>query len=110
MWLPEALAIGIDYNLFWKLNPCKLEPFLKARELRLKQRNEEMWLQGVYIYEAVCTAIYNNFREKGKKAIQYMEEPIKIFEDTEAEKEIKAKREREKAIKFFSSLQSKKGG
>lgn len=96
--------MGIDYNLFWKLNPRKLEPFLKARDLKIKRKNEEMWLQGVYIYEAVSTAIYNNFREKGKKAIPYMEEPIKLFEYTEQEKEMRAKREREKAIKFFSSL------
>lgn len=105
MWLPEALAIGIDYNLFWKLNPCKLEPFLKARNLKLKMKNEELWLQGLYVYNAISVALANGFRKKGAKAQNYLEEPIKLFEDTEYEKEMKAKREREKAIKFFSSLQ-----
>lgn len=96
--------MGVDYNLFWKLNPRKLEPFLKAYESKLKRRNEEMWLQGAYIFDAVSKAIYNNFREKGKKPMPYLEEPYKLFEYTEQEKEIRAKREREKAIKFFSNL------
>lgn len=105
MWLPEALAIGIDYNLFWKLNPSKLEPFLKARNLKLKLKNEELWLQGLYFYNAISVALVNGFRKKGTKAQNYLEEPIKIFEDTEYEKEMRIKREREKAIKFFSRLQ-----
>ena len=96
MWLPEALAMGIDYDLFWKLNPHKLEPFLKAREIKMKRKNEEMWLQGMYIFNAA-------------KAQNYLEEPIKLFEDSEYEKEQKAIREREKAIKFFSNLKVKGG-
>ena len=109
MWLPQALTMGIDYDLFWKLNPRKLEPFLKARELKLKQKNEEMWLQGMYIYNAVSVALANGFRKKGAKIQNYIEEPIKLFEDTPWEKEQKAIREREKAIKFFSNLKVKGG-
>ena len=109
MWLPEALAMGIDYDLFWKLNPHKLEPFLRAREIKMKRKNEEMWLQGMYIFNAVSVALANGFRKKGAKVQNYLEEPIKLFEDSEYEKEQKAIREREKAIKFFSNLKVKGG-
>lgn len=95
--------MGIDYNLFWKLNPRKLEPFLKAREIQFKRKNEELWLQGVYFYNAISVCMANAFRKKGSKSYNYLEEPIKVGEENEFEKEQKAIKERQKAINFFSN-------
>lgn len=103
--MPEALAIGVDYNLFWSLNPKRLKPFLEANKLKLKQQNEFMWLQGMYIFDAVSVAIYNNFKDKGKKSMEYLQEPLEIFKPTPEEMEARAERERQKVIAFFNNLE-----
>lgn len=38
--------------------------------------DENLWLSGVYTFEAVSTALANAFRKKGHKAQEYREEPI----------------------------------
>lgn len=106
-WLPQALAIGVDYNLFWNLNPRKLKPFLKAEKLRQKHQNEFMWIMGNYIYDAVSVSVYNNLRDKKHRPQKFVEEPFQLFELEEWEKEAKIQREREKTIAFFNSLENK---
>lgn len=34
--LKEALKVGVDYDLFWKLNPKSLQPFLKHIKRNIK--------------------------------------------------------------------------
>lgn len=51
--LPNALMIGVPYDLFWSLNPKSLTPFVKAFSLSQKQRDYEMWAQGLYIRLAI---------------------------------------------------------
>ena len=52
-----------------------------------------MWLQGVYFFNAVSTALGNAFRKKGAKPVNYMEQPIRILPLSEEEKEAKAEQE-----------------
>lgn len=73
MWLPQALSLGIDYNLFWELSPKRTEPFIEASKLKRKMENFNMWKHGLYIQSAVASVL----SEKNK----YYEEPI----DFEAE-------------------------
>ena len=51
MYLPGALQIGVDYGLFWRLTPKKLEPFLKAYESKQKEQLEFIniagWVNGM---------------------------------------------------------------
>ena len=66
-----------------------------------------MWLQGLYNFAALSTALGNAFRKKGSKTHSYMSEPLRITPLTEDEKEIKAEKERQKAIDYFTNLQKK---
>lgn len=69
------MAIGVPYDLFWHLNPTKLESFTDAFELKRKMRDEENWFIGLYVESAVRTAIDRSFN--GKKATsKYIDEPI----------------------------------
>ena len=49
--------IGIDYNLFWTLNPTKIKPFIRA--FNLKQEREQLqldtlaWNIGGYVISVV---------------------------------------------------------
>lgn len=89
------------------MNPAKLKPYIKADEIRLDHRNWEMWLQGAYFFDAVSIALGNMLRGKGKKPVGYLEEPKKITRDTPEEREARAQREREKAVRFFRDMEKK---
>ena len=57
MWLPYALSYGCSYELFWHLNPRKLEPFRKKREIEAKQWYDDLdilaWRIGYYDAQAM---------------------------------------------------------
>lgn len=48
--------IGVDYDLFWTLNPKSMKPFVKAFELKQEHENQIAWLQGMYIRLAIISA------------------------------------------------------
>ena len=106
--MPNALAIGISYNLFWTLNPRKIKPFYEAHKIKRKMLDEQMWCMGAYIHNAVLTAVERNLA--GKKAkTKYLEKPF-MQEETENTDEIKktdkAKEENMRKVKaVFQSLE-----
>ncbi len=57
MWLPNALRYGVPYELFFKLNPKKLEPFRRAKEIDAKEKVKYLdmlaWLIGTYTMDAM---------------------------------------------------------
>jgi len=104
--LPNALAIGIEYNLFWKLNPRKIKPFYEAHKIKRKMLDEEMWCMGAYIHNAVLSAVEKNLA--GKKAkTSYLEKPFMQEETKPTEQNTdKEKEERMKKVKaVFQSLE-----
>ena len=87
------MSIGMSYDEFWNQDVGLVEVYRKANELRDKRRNQELWLQGMYIYEALCD-VSPLFRLSMKKGVvkpePYVKEPYPITED-----EVKAREERE---------------
>ena len=79
MYLPGALQIGVDYGLFWRLTPKKLEPFLKAYESKQKEQLEFIniagWVNGMYAGYSLGAAFGEN--------VQYPEKPVQIFRSEE---------------------------
>lgn len=72
-----ALSIGIGSVEFWTLNPSKLEPYIRAHEIRDKRRLEEInfegWLTGIYVTYSLGCAFSQNSR--------YPQEPFVLFGD-----------------------------
>jgi len=96
------LSIGVSDDKFWTLNPRKLKPYIKAQELRVKARDEEMWRQGIYFLNALVVGLQTQIH--GRKA-DYYEEPLLV----KHEKENKVLSEEEKIAKaeeFFKSLET----
>ena len=84
--------------------------YRKAEEMRQKRRNEELWLQGMYIYEALCdvSPLLHAFARRGTKPAPYPDHPYSITnKEREAEKELMAKREREKAKQYMLGKMAK---
>lgn len=66
--------------------------YRKAFYLKRDNKNAELWLQGMYFYDAIGKALANAFLEKGKTPYQYMKEPIPLTAE-------EAKRQKEEAEK-----------
>lgn len=78
--LPYYLAIGMPYDIYWNGDCRATECYRKAEEIKQRQKNQELWLQGMYIYEALCdvSPILQAFAKKGTKPVPYSSEPYAI--------------------------------
>ena len=93
---PYYLSIGMTYDQFWKQDPTLVKYYREAEKLRNNKRNEGYWLQGMYIYEAICDVapILHAFAKNGTKPRPYPDRPYAITKEQVKEQEI----EREKKI------------
>ena len=76
--------------------------------LRQEMRNQELWMQGLYINNALQTQLYNfgqGMSKHRKPPKSYIKQPIRITPLSEAEKRQKILQERKKAIAYFTNLQ-----
>jgi len=95
---PYYLSIGMTYDQYWECNPYLVEDYRKAHKLQIEQRNQELWLQGLYIYDAFGVVLANAFSSKGSKKQSYIEKPIELFKKKEIDDEAVASAEKEKLI------------
>ena len=79
---PYYLSIGMTYEQFWEGDPTLVKYYRKAAEIKNERKNQELWLQGMYIYEALCDVapILHAMARKGTKARPYSEQPYAISE------------------------------
>lgn len=96
---PYYLSIGMTAEQFWDSDPTLVKYYRQADEMRVERRNQEMWLQGLYIYEALCDVapILHAFAKKGTKAHPYAEKPYPISEKQRRKEE--EEKERNVALK-----------
>jgi hypothetical protein len=95
---PIYLVMGMTPEQFWEGSPELAIGFRRADEIRRRRMNEELWLQGIYVAEALNATVGNMF-SKGNKN-KYPSEPMPLTEDEQRERrerEQKAKMDRIKA-------------
>ena len=106
---PFYLAIGMSYAQYWEGDPKLTQYYRKAYRFRQEETNHNAWLQGVYVYDAVSTALHNALRGMGKTkppAKDYAKQPYNIFkkEKTPEEKALEVKKEQEKALCWMENF------
>lgn len=107
---PIYMSYGMSYNEFW-FGPAFMVTFYReSNKLKIKQRDENNWMIGMYVYEAIldCSPILHPFSKKGTKPLPYAEKPylmdkLKTREKTQEEKEQEKEAERLKAIIHFNN-------
>lgn len=79
---PYYLSIGMSAEQYWDSDPTLVKYYRKAEEIRTERRNQEFWLQGMYIYEAFAdvSPVLHAFAKKGAKPHPYTEKPYPITE------------------------------
>ena len=101
---PYYLTIGMSPEQYWDGDPGLTKHYRKADELSRRRRNEELWLQGMYIYEALCAVspVMNAFAKKGTKPRPYTDHPYALTNrEREDERKLREKQERDKARKYM---------
>ena len=98
------MAIGMSPQEYWEGPPYLTRAYYKAYKLKRELRNQDMWIQGMYFYNAVSTALSNAF---SKRTFKYMDKPIEFYKDEEAQSEREAEKERAKAIDAFKAMRKK---
>jgi hypothetical protein len=95
------MSIGMSYDEFWDGDVALVRAYRKADELRRRRQNETLWLQGRYIYDALCgvSPIFHAFAKKGTKPMPYMDEPYPITEAQIREHKEREARKAEERLK-----------
>ena len=106
---PFYLSIGVTVEQYWDGDPKIAEWYRKAFELKNDRKNEELWLQGMYIYAALCevSPVLHAFARRGTKPGDYLDAPIPITKNAiRKKKEEEAKKNMEdmknKFLRFMS--------
>lgn len=92
---PIYMSYGMSYDEYWFESPYRAKFYLEAHKLKVKQKDEELWMQGMYIYEALCdvSPILHAFSKKGTKPLQYTNRP---YLDNVSALQTKEQKEKEK--------------
>ena len=72
--------MGMSTHEFWDEDVTLTRAYRKAYELKQEQRNSELWLQGLYVYEAILDAspILQAFAKSGTRPRKYTEKPYDL--------------------------------
>lgn len=103
------MAIGMTYDEYWYGDPLMVRAYYKAEQMRRKIADENAWLQGLYVREALLATVGNMFKEKSAQPYEYPKLPqlLQKEQDERAERE-KTEREREEeatwALAWMSSF------
>lgn len=105
---PIYMSYGMSYDDFWYGEAGMVYFYREAHKIHIKQQDEDNWLLGMYVYEAIvdCSPILHAFSKKGTKPLPYAEKPYlmdKLREKTQQEKEQEKENERLKAIVHFNN-------
>lgn len=107
---PFYLAIGMSEEQYWDRDSTLVVSYRKAEEIRSNRKNQELWLQGVYVYDALCrvSPLLHAFAKRGVKAAPYPAEPYAISEkQAELVQEEKAKKTFDKGKKMMESFMAR---
>lgn len=87
---PFYLAMGMTEAQYWDGDPALAVAFRKAEEIKNEKSNQTLWLQGMYIYEALCDAapLFRSYAKRGTRAKPYASQPYSITKRAQREEKI----------------------
>ena len=96
---PHYLSIGMSSEDYWDRDCALVKAYKKAYEMSVERSNTLAWLQGRYVYDALCAVspVLHAFSKSGTKPVPYNKEPYPI-----------TKQEREQAVLRSEKIQYEK--
>lgn len=85
----------MTYDQYWNDDCMLVKYYREADKMRYERMNQQLWLQGMYVYNAICCAapIFHPFAKKGTTAAPYPDKPYALSADSVRE----SKKEKEKS-------------
>ena len=78
---PQYMSMGMTYYEYWDGDCCMAKAYRETDELNRERENYSLWLQGVYIYEALLDASPAlNALSKKRQPYPYRNTPIPLTE------------------------------
>ena len=104
---PYYLSIGMTPEQYWDGDCTLTADYRKASEIANEKRNQELWLMGMYVYEAILdnVPVLRAFGKKNAKPHPYSKEPYAIT--AAAVKKQKEEKEKEKYRRGLDYMLSK---
>lgn len=85
---PLYIQYGMTYEEYWRGETGIHTAYRKAYEREQKRRNEFLWLQGRYVYDAVGALVpILSMRSKAKRPEPYLDHPYDLTEKDRMERE-----------------------
>ncbi len=103
---PFYLAIGMSPAEYWTGDSTLVRYYRRAYEIKQETENNNAWLYGLYVYDAVSTVLSNAFKVKGASMKHYAKQPydFKNRVKSEAEKAHEVEVEQRKAAAWMESF------
>lgn len=89
------MALGVPCDEFWNGDYTLLKYYADRHKIAVEQQNEQLWLQGMYFYEALNVALAQAFSKHS--SAKYPEKPHRLTPLSEEEQEI----ENQKKVEEF---------
>ena len=96
---PSYLAMGMSYEQYWDGPGDLARVYREAHDIMQVQKNHELWLQGLYVHQAVSVAVNNLFRKKGAKPKGYLDKPLPVTRREQREQRRMEEQSRYKRIR-----------
>lgn len=91
------LSLGMTYEEYWEGDPAMTRYYRDKYRCEMDQRNTELWLMGVYIYEALMdVAPLLNLFDKHRKALPYRTEPYPLTKTAEEKRKDREEKQKMK--------------
>lgn len=104
---PTYMAMGMTYEQFWDGDNEIATMYRKSYQIKQEMANRDMWVQGMYFYEALCDVapILRAF-SKARRPSPYTKEPYKFepvepIEQEQNEKEVQADKKAKTIMEMF---------
>ncbi len=91
----------MTFEQYWDGDCCLVKYYRKAHEMQQQRRNQELWMMGLYGYEAISeiARVVDAFAKKGANAKPYPAEPF-----PRTVKEAKERKEREEKKRYDEQM------
>lgn len=106
-YCPIYMSYGMSYDEYWNGDIYIVKFYRESHKLKLEQQDENNWMIGMYVYEAIidCSPVLHPF-SKSKKPLPYADKPFlmdKLNENRKTEEEKEQEKENER-LKFIIQM------
>lgn len=84
------MALGVSADEFWNGDYTMLKYYVEKHRIAVEQKNEQLWLQGMYFYEALTVALAQAFSKHTNA--RYPDKPHRLTPMSEEEQELENKK------------------